>query len=460
MLVMEVTFPHGRCYAARSDAPDCPEWPPHPSRLLSALTAAACIGRDEPDATAREALMWLEQQEPPVIEAPSADLTPMPTSYVPPGDLNSQAGKSEHPMFRIRKDRSFPVAYLLGEPVVRYGWAGEPPAALLATLDRLAAETSHVGTSHSMVAMRAYVGQLARVSYRPNASGNDTFRIPLAGRFEELRSLFYRKKPEVRRPLPVCEVSRAYGSMRAGGSTVDSIFDELLTLRFKGITHGVESAQLIARAVRRSVMSRMADPLPPEIHGHEDGPHLAWLPLCDVGHDRARGRIIGVGLALPKGMAPAARQALNRALAALFVHGIHLDDGRDVALEPLSPEYPSPLTLEQYTWTRASHDWTTVTPVVPDRLPRRSRVDFIERSIVDSLQRAGYPAPERLEVGHYSPLSGVAPAFKTPTRFPRFHVTVRFPARVAGPVIAGRLRYFGVGLFRPIDKEEGENELS
>jgi CRISPR-associated protein Csb2 len=455
MLVMEVTFPHGRCYAACSDAPERPEWPPHPSRLFSALTAAACIGRKEPDSAAREALIWLEQQDPPVIEAPSADLTPMPTSYVPPGDLNSQAGKSEHPMFRIRKDRFFPAAYLMGEPVVRYGWEVEPPARLVATLDRLAADASHVGTSHSMVTMRAYVGELTQLTHRPDPDGIETFRAPLAGRFEELRALFDRPKPEVRRPLPACEVSRAYTTAREGEKMVDSVFSDLLMLRFRGITHGAESAEGIARAVRRSVMSRMADPLPPEIHGHEDGPHVAWLPLCDVGHDRARGRIVGVGLALPKAMAQEARQALNRALAALFVHGVHLDDGRDVALEPPSPEYRPPVALDPRTWTRPSRDWTTVTPVVPDRLPRRPRADFIERSIVDSLQRAGYPAPERLEVGHYGRLDGVPPAFRTPSRLPRFHARIRFPASVNGPVIAGRLRYFGIGLFRPVGREEG-----
>ncbi len=457
MFVMEVTFPSGRCYSGRSDAPDRPEWPPHPSRLFSALTAAACIGRSEPEAAARDALLWLEQQAPPVIEAPPVDSTPMPTSYVPPGDINAQAGKNEHPMFRIRKDRYFPVAYLMGEPVVRYGWDVEPPADVLATLDRLAADTSHVGTSHSMVAMRAYFGELTRVSHRPDPVGGETLRIPVPGRFEELRSLSERKRVDVRRPLPAYEVSCAYGVSRGREPKVQSPFDDLLVLRINGITHGAESAQAVARAVRRSIMSRMADPLPAEIHGHEDGAHAAWLPLCDVGHNKARGRIVGVGVALPKGMATEARQELNRALAALLVHGIHLDDGRDVAIEPVAPGYPPPAALDRRTWVRPSREWTTVTPVIPDRLPKKPRVELIECSIVDSLVRAGYPSPERVAVGKYSPLDGVPPAFKTLSKFPRYHVTLHFSAPVAGPVIAGRLRYFGVGLFRPV-VQKGEQE--
>lgn len=450
MLIMEVSFPHGRCYAASSDAPNRPEWPPHPSRLFSALAAAACAGRDEPETAARDALLWLERQAAPCIEAPPADLTTVPTNYVPPGDLNIQTGKNEHPMFRIRKDRYFPVAYPLGEPVVRYGWVTLPPTELLTSLDRLAANATHVGTSHSMAAVRAYVGDLTRVSHRPDPLGKETLRIPRAGRFDELRALFHRHKPEVRRPLPVCEIPHAYAVADMGDLVADSIFDELLVLRIQGITHGIESAQSIARAVRRSVMSRMADPLPPEVHGHEDGPHVAWLPLCDVGHAQARGRVVGIGLALPRLMAANARQALQRAVAALFVHGVHLDDGRDVVLAPLPVEHAPPVALEPRTWIGPCREWTTVTPVIPDRLPKRPRIDLVERSIIDSLLRAGYPSPESIDVRQHSPLAGVPAAFRTAVRLPRYHATLRFPEPVQGPVIAGRLRYFGVGFFRPI----------
>ena len=110
MFALEVGFPGGRFYGASADAPAAAEWPPHPSRLYSALVASACAGGAMTDQQ-RAALLWLESQSAPRIEAPMADTRPYPVSYVPPGDCNRQKGKIEHPVFRIRKDRYFPAAY-------------------------------------------------------------------------------------------------------------------------------------------------------------------------------------------------------------------------------------------------------------------------------------------------------------------------------------------------------------
>src|SRR4051794_27457337 len=68
VLALRVTYLTGRVYSAQFDDGDAkatPEWPPHPSRLFSALTAAWGDGGSEDEL--RLALDWLENQKAPRI---------------------------------------------------------------------------------------------------------------------------------------------------------------------------------------------------------------------------------------------------------------------------------------------------------------------------------------------------------------------------------------------------------
>ena len=450
MLVIEVGFPAGRCYAGCGDAPDTPEWPPHPSRLYSALVASACTGREAPDLRARAALEWLEEQPPPVIQAPPADVTPAPTGYVPPGDVNRQAGKVEHPVHRLRKDRFFPAAFIHEEPVVRYGWRESPPGDVLDALDTLSAGMTHVGTSHSMVVARTTEADVEYPTHLPGTPGDDFLRCPVPGRLNELMELHSRAKPYVRRPLSGYEPLVGYSVVDGRLRHLRSPYGAFHVLRFRGLGHGMESAQLLGRGLRRAVMSRLSDPIPEAVHGHGEAPHVAWLPLSDVGHRHAGGRIMGMAVAVPRSMQESEQQALLAALGAVAESGVHLDDGRDYRLEPLPLDRPAPRTLDERTWSGASRHWATISPVVPDRLPRRERERYVRASIADSLVRVGYPEPESVEVGRYSWVDGVPAAHRFPSRLPRYHAAICFPQEVRGPVIAGRLRHFGVGFFRPV----------
>jgi CRISPR-associated protein Csb2 len=448
MLIIEVAFPSGRCCTANFDAPDQPEWPPHPSRLFSALVASACQGAGLTEAK-RAALEWLEQQPPPLIAAPRADTSAAPTNYVPPGDFNRQQGKVEDPFHRLRKDRFFPAAYLLGEPVVRYVWPQAPDVECLVTLDEVAAGVSHVGTSHSMAVLSAVAGELpASPAYAPDRKGKHFFRVPTAGRVNELIRN-YQIDLGVRRPPQENEVLVAYRTSEATKEIAASPFDEFLVVQMRGLTHTAESSEALARAVRRSVMSRIPDPIPVAIHGHVDGLHIGWIPLCDVGHPNARGRILGLGMAIPAGLKIAERQALFAAIEKLRESGIHLDDGRDVVIESLRLEYQPPVTLDRSTFMQPSRVWATVTPVVPDRLPKNQSSEAAAASLAQSLVRAGFPEPEEIAVSRYSVFQGAPAAPVYRLRLPRYHAVVRFPVDVAGPVLAGRLRYFGIGLLRP-----------
>ncbi len=448
MLVVEVSFPGGRCYAASSHAPAAPEWPPHPSRLYSALVAAAGHGEGGIGA-ARPALEWLEQQAPPVIQAPSADCQPAPTSYVPPADHNTQPRVVEHPVYRARKPREFPVAYPLGPPVVRYGWDAEAPETVLDALDDLCTRMTHVGTSHSMVVARAYQGPLPHPTLEPGAEGDDYLRMVVPGRLRELEELHQRPRWQVRRPPSGFEPLGGYRDRSRRAAALVGPFGTLHILRLREITHGIESSGVLTRALRSAVLAALDESAPPAVAGNPECLHVAWLPLADVGHIHARGRVLGLAVALPRDMDDADRLSVLRALGRVQEKGLPLADGRRAPLAPPDPERLPPQALRPGHWTRPARDWVTVTPVIPDRLPRRRSEESRTEAIRDSLVRAGFPVPESVTPSAWSLWQGALGIGEYSTRLPRFHARVRFPEPVQGPVIAGRMRYFGIGLFRP-----------
>ena len=69
MLAVEINYLSGRVYAAHPTNPRKVEWPPHPSRLFAALVSA--YHETHLGDQARQALLWLEQQGPPEIQAGS-----------------------------------------------------------------------------------------------------------------------------------------------------------------------------------------------------------------------------------------------------------------------------------------------------------------------------------------------------------------------------------------------------
>jgi CRISPR-associated protein Csb2 len=85
-VALEIEFLTGRCVASRRDDRTATEWPPHPTRLFSALSAAF-FECDFGDAE-RAALEWLEQQSPPTISAPRVSVRTGAASFVPvnPGE--------------------------------------------------------------------------------------------------------------------------------------------------------------------------------------------------------------------------------------------------------------------------------------------------------------------------------------------------------------------------------------
>ncbi|HRP80933.1 MAG TPA: type I-U CRISPR-associated protein Csb2 [Flavobacteriales bacterium] len=89
MLAIEIELLTGRYAATAHNDRSRAEWPPHPARFFSALVAAL-HDHDPVDAAEREALLWLEKQDPPslmVDQEPRVGMRQVQGIYVPVNDL-------------------------------------------------------------------------------------------------------------------------------------------------------------------------------------------------------------------------------------------------------------------------------------------------------------------------------------------------------------------------------------
>lgn len=458
MLQLQIGFPSGRYLAADLSDPRQPEWPPHPSRVYSALVAAAYAGGRQPTESERAALVRLEGAAAPSLCCPEADLRQGADTYVPVNDTKSRIDarpvngklKSHGVLLGNRQVRQFPSAFILDQPEVRLIWPFDLDPPTLHDLDGLAARVTHIGTSHSYVVARFVQGADAPPpTWVPHGAGERFLRVPRAGRLDELDRLAHQGYGTVRRPPPACETLQPYGQAGSAADAEWSSGYEWVALRLSELSWGADTAVTLARATRAAVMSLLADAAPAAVHGHDPQvPHLAWLPLPDVGHAFARGRIRGIGVALPRSM-PAQDRAL--ALAALArLQTVRLPDGQVARVAPSIDGPETPVVLRSDTWCAASTRWSTVTPVLLDRPPKRGRgAAQILAAVADSIVNAGFPDPVAIHATELSDFEGAPGVRDIPTRVPRFHARVTFALPVRGPVLAGRWRNFGIGLFRP-----------
>jgi CRISPR-associated protein Csb2 len=451
MFALRVEFPSGRYLAASGNDPAVPEWPPHPSRLFSALVAAAYQLTGGMTAARRNALEWLESQPYPSIFAPHADLQAAAVSYVPPGDCVERKGKKgeeryEHPIHRWRQPRHFPEARILGEAAVQFFWGTDPDVNILSTLTEIAEGVSHVGTSHSMALVRVVAdSSIARTeNYVPDPAGTLSLRTTMPGRLAELDRVFVQSSG-VRTPFPLCEKLVGYRFGEAP-PPLDK-FHEVLCLAIEGPRYALTDTHVLMRAIRAALMGVLKEDAPEALHGHSHSPHVAWLPLADVGHSYATGLNMGVGLAIPVVLSAEERLSLLRGLALLPF--VRLPDGRQIQLRAIPASASAPQALQERTWCAASCVWATVTPVVLDRPPRKADGEKVKAALSASLVLAGYPAPKEIEISNFSVFNGAPFAIDFPSATPRYHAVIHFAELVAGPVMAGRQRHFGVGVFRP-----------
>lgn len=503
MFALEIEYLTGRAVATARHAREEAEWPPHPSRLFSALVDAAFQhmsdnGVDLP-APVRDALEWLEALTPhPDIAAAEALGREVLRSYVPDNDDNQQ-GKVEkgrmklYPVIgdgiglrRVRVERRFPTV-IPDSPIVHFIWRESPGAEEhRAVLEALTSAVTYLGHSSSLVRV-AVTDEPRPATFEPHPGGRHSIRVPTRGRLRELESLFrrsarpspgvyvaYRKIAE-QRPAPTSPVGgRAFGDI------------VVCELDRSGPFLPVSGSVKFLRAVRDALI-RATNADPPAVKslvsGHAAGcepsreEHIAYIPLANVGFPYSDGRVMGFGVVLPRQLDRFSdeRRAVMCAVAGL--RSIRIEGGHE--WEVAMPTEDVPKSLQTGAYTGPSKTWATVTPVLCDRYPKQRDGERVEDIIAESVERVVGSRPvvylirsgkhpfrvqmdtesasdrHTQKAGVFSPLTGVPPSHAFPNRRKegdqprhRVHAMLEFEQPVRGPIIACAGRYFGLGLFR------------
>lgn len=421
MFALRVDFLNGVYRAADSSTPSLPEWPPHPDRVYQALVAAAYGCGIDPTP-----LRTLEAHAPDIVYGPARPaqngIVFVPAAY--------KAKQS-----RVLKYD--PLMVQITDPVC-FVWP-QLPAELGARIADIANGVTYLGRAKSPVSV-SVVTEIPKLTSHitPSETGEELLRVPQPGRLDALDAAF-----AVGRRASVA-LMVGYADLRE--PIAPSPWGRLLTLRPRPFIPLRHAAQL-TEALRLAVLSRAGDDASALLHGHA-GNHAAWAAIPDVGHSHARGRVLGIGLWLPKGITDEER---TRCVVPLVQVDQVQFRGERIPVQEPSAHARDPHGLRWRTWTRPSRRWASVTPVVLDRHPKKGQT--VEDVIAESVAFAGFPRPVSIEVGQSPAFRGVpfAREFR-PRRGGRWmHALLSFDQRVAGPMLIGRDRHFGMGLMRPME---------
>lgn len=309
---------------------------------------------------------------------------------------------------------------------------------------------------------------------------------------------FPRGQPISQRPV----FSISHGYRRVNPPRVDvphTLFDpNFIVLREADDadqTFGLESTAAIMHALRGLLMRESKDQPPPSwVSGHEpdgrkleSGHHLALIPLSFVGRPwidverHANGHLMGIGIVLPRSVSLRERA---KALAPILFDNetnqqktLELKMGRAGIWKVVRETDPLPKRmLRTETYTAPSATWSSVTPVLLDRMPKMERVkdpmgwrEEVARIVATScdhlfshLEADKRPVVLSVRTEKTPFFHGSLRAMPGQGGFPQLrkdkhqvHVAIEFDRPVQGPMLLGAGRFRGYGLMRPWKNEEG-----
>jgi CRISPR-associated protein Csb2 len=456
-----VRLRHGRYEAGGLRAVNA-EWPPHPARVVCALAASA------ENEAGWDALRWLESQQPPQVWSdPAASVrTGHARAYVVENATSPKGGNLSWPgRNNGMRSRAFAVPATGSFAIV---WPQATPSADVQTRIReLARKVPYVGRSTSVAELTAISVLPERAAHwvthevvsLGNPAASCELRVPYIGYVDELQAAYSdgRRSWTVDRVLPYAQADSLSAQYADAGSAVEQgPFEDLLVWSLTRPLTRIGGDQVVAltSALRRAVISRVDEPVPAQVSGHgaEGRPHVGFLAIPDVGHHNADGHILGLALAVPRGLPAADLERLIKAVVVAPMSRLRITRDRCLDLEYGADRN----TIQPSRWGSrgGSAVWSSVTPLMLDGHLRRGR--DVASEVGRSFVIAGYPEPADIEVsemplvegGVWRPRNGSMPSGRPQREL--FHARVTFPSPIRGPVLAGSMRYLGLGLFLPV----------
>lgn len=398
------------------------------------------------------------------------------------------------PNRRGKQERHFP-SVTPNEARVTYLWQEAAPKSIHKALDQLLQRVTRLGHPASLVACRA-THSAPKASWVPG-KGSEHFRSVQSGQLAELERRYAIHRGISPRALPYRDVSyETVGELIAEEQFMEpNTVGDWIVFEFSHDSRAFPSTRIVevATAMRGAILRHAEDPMPASLSGHEHGgapsraPHLAFLPLPYVGSEYADGRLLGIALSVPRTLSEGVRQTLYQAIGkwekrtSAASYPLKLTFGQKGVLRMARLRSPAVLAaLRAQIWQRPSRRWVSATPIALPKHPGHlskgsaaSRAEAWHRAeaiIAAACEHVGLPEPTTVEVSVSPYLAGVRSAH----RFPAFvqsgpsgkpfrrqlvHASVTFENPVAGPLMLGAGRFFGLGLMRPmppLNRDSGE----
>ena len=440
------------------------EWPPSPFRLLQAIVA----GNRSVEAPG---LAWLERQPTPDIFCPADTPEQRYTIYVPNNSdrRKTTGGTTGREIHERRVTGTVRYAYQLSKDADH-----EEAIRLIAS----AAHLHTLGSGQDQASLSGFVTTLrpasnaGEIHFTPSHAGKAMplrseldiqLRVAVPGSLASLEARFQASQNRLDKakgwfsPVLAPALHDVVAYSPAGQAPRLAMFPlHLLKPESQGVFRPfdprntvVVAAQLRGAVMQRTAGTRIADFAAG--YGPEAAPdeRLSWVPLPSLGHAHTDGLIRRALLLAPIDSLPEMVELLG-VLGADPLRLTREDTGEWVAAAALSD--PDDGVFNSY--RRESRTWTSITPVIlpgdhadTPRLVRNLILKALRNAEIDTGLLADFAVsrvpflPQAYHVTDYR-----LKAWKA-TRLIPYHVRLHFHAPLRGPLLLGRGRHFGLGLF-------------
>ena len=418
------------------------------------------------------ALEWLERQPAPEIDAARADVLESYRISVPNNDMDIAAAKwrdgAAFDPAVLRTLKTISPRMVMGDgPHLIYRWRDVQPDDRTAEGLRRAVHELHTlgwGVDMAYAELRQETGEsIAGNRWKPTTRGLP-LQLPVKGTLNDLRETYSKFLDAVTKAgvdadtRPTVYQLQHYSHAERRLDTVEFQLNDLTKDQFRSFP--AEHAMVVAAWMRNatSIALRNEGWTEEEVNwialGHSDGEknsdRLAYLPVSTVGSGHEDGRIRRVMVTM-RGR-PDLLELLRRKMNGRILTDI--EHGPMCRLVAATRNRVTRLYLER------GNEWATVTPLVLhgyNASGGRFNLNKTEKLVGQAFEQAGF-STALIEEWAFQPApfwkgTSGARSIRVPKhleRWPRYHIWVKFREKVAGPVIAGIGRHYGLGVFAKV----------